>query len=348
MRELAPVFVYKQFLSAGINGLCYIVRKLSSYFSKLRRKIMSQSNQSSAQLAADAAVGATQAIAPVQPPEEPTIKLQKVVVNGAELHYLEQGQGDPLVLIHGGLADYREWDLQMERFAQSHRVIAYSRRYNYPNQNREIQADHSALVEAEDLAAFLGALDLDQSDIVGYSYGAFTALILALDHPQLVHALVLVEPPVLRWAVDLPGGDAVFAEFMSSFWEPVGVAFRQEDKEQALRLSVNFFAGADILDELPAEVRQAFEDNLHDWEALTTSSDAFPMIAKEQVQQMQIPTLLLTAGKTMSIHQLVNDELECLLPQGTRVTIPDATHEMWTQQPEACGAAVLKFLEEQA
>jgi pimeloyl-ACP methyl ester carboxylesterase len=275
-------------------------------------------------------------------------KLQKVVANGVELHYLEQGQGDPLILIHGGLADYREWAPQMERFAQSHRVIAYSRRYNYPNQNPEIRPDHSALVEAEDLAAFLGALKLDQSDIVGYSYGAFTALALALDHPELIRVLVLAEPPVLRWALDLPGGEAVFAEFMSSFWEPVGAAFRQGDKERALRLSLTFFAGADILDDLPAEVRQTFEDNLHDWEALTTSSDAFPIIAKEQVKQMQIPTLLLTAAQTMPIHQLVNDELERLLPQGTRVTIADATHEMWTQQPEACGAAVLKFLKEQA
>lgn len=310
-------------------------------------------------LMAGATVGATLAACTpitvqVQPPntakpqQEPAAQLQKVVVNGVELHYLEQGQGSPVVLVHGGLADYREWDLQMARFAQSHRVIAYNRRYNYPNQHREIRADHSALAEAEDLVAFLGALGLDKSDIVGYSYGAFTALILALDHPELVQALVLAEPPVLRWALGLPGGDALFAEFMASFWQPVGAAFRQGDRERALRLSLTFFAGADILDDLPAEVRQVFEDNLHDWEALTTSSDAFPMIAKERVKQMQIPTLSLTGAQTTPLQHLVNDELERLLPQGTRVTIPDATHEMWSQQPEACGAAVLQFLQEQA
>ena len=191
-------------------------------------------------LVAGATVGATlpactMNTAPAQPPitanlqEKPAMKLQKVVVNGVELHYIEQGQGPPIVLVHGGLADYREWGPQMERFAQSHRVIAYSRRYNYPNQNREIRADHSALVDAEDLAAFLRALDLDQSDIVGYSYGAFGALVLALEHPELVHVLALAEPPVHRWVIGLPGGDALFAEFMTSFWEPVGAAFRQGD-----------------------------------------------------------------------------------------------------------------------
>lgn len=49
------------------------------------------------------------------------LALQKVVVNGAELHYVEQGQGTPLVLVHGGLSDYREWGPQMTRFAQDHR-----------------------------------------------------------------------------------------------------------------------------------------------------------------------------------------------------------------------------------
>jgi pimeloyl-ACP methyl ester carboxylesterase len=277
-----------------------------------------------------------------------SVKLQKVVANGVELHYVEQGQGDPLVLVHGALNDYREWEPQLARFSSHYRVIAYSRRYNYPNQNPEALPDYSALDAAEDLAAFVRALDLGPSHIIGYSYGAFATLAFALEHPEMVNALVLAEPPLLRWALGLPGGDALYADFMSSFWHPVGDAFRQGDKELALRISINFFAGADLLDELPPEVRQLYEENLWDWEVQTTSSDAFPMIDKEQVAQMQIPTLLLTAENTQSIQQLVNDELERLLPQGTRVTIADATHEMWAEKPEEYGAAMLAFLQAQA
>ncbi len=59
----------------------------------------------------------SQPLVAAKPPEELNMKLQKVVVNGVELHYLEQGQGDSLVLLHGGLADYREWGPQMDRFA---------------------------------------------------------------------------------------------------------------------------------------------------------------------------------------------------------------------------------------
>src|SRR6266513_5323138 len=78
--------------------------------------------------------------------------IKNVRVNGIELHYLEKGSGMPVVLIHGGLGDYREWNPQIERISSHYRVIAYSRRYNYPNNNAEIP-DHSATVEARDLAA---------------------------------------------------------------------------------------------------------------------------------------------------------------------------------------------------
>jgi pimeloyl-ACP methyl ester carboxylesterase len=274
------------------------------------------------------------------------MKLHTVVANDVTLHYVEQGEGVPLVLVHGGLADYREWEPQMERFAATHRVIAYSRRYNYPNQNPVVGSDHSALVEAKDLAALIRALGLARSHVVGYSYGAFTALCLALEHPELVHSLVLAEPPVLRWALGLPSGDAAFAEFMA-FWGSVGQAFRDGKQQLALRTTADFFFGAGALDGTPPEVLQMLEDNLQEWEALTTARDAYPMIAKERVAHIQQPTLLLTAERTHRIHQLVNDELARVMASAQRVIISDATHEMWSEQPEACERAAVQFLRSQ-
>src|SRR5205807_10289625 len=74
--------------------------------------------------------------------------IKNVRVNGVELHYLEKGSGIPVVLIHGGLGDYREWNPQIERISSHYPVIAYSRRYNYPNNNAENSPDHSACIEA--------------------------------------------------------------------------------------------------------------------------------------------------------------------------------------------------------
>ena len=56
----------------------------------------------------------------------------KIRVRGVELHYIEQGQGEPLILLHGGQGDYRSWEPQMKVLSPQFRVISYSRRYNYP------------------------------------------------------------------------------------------------------------------------------------------------------------------------------------------------------------------------
>lgn len=69
---------------------------------------------------------------------------------------------------------------------------------------------------------------------------------------------------------------------------------------------------------------------------------------RAKVQKITIPVLLLWGGKTILIHQLVNDELERLL-QGNknakRVTLPAATHGIWAEQPQECARVVLEFLE---
>ena len=65
--------------------------------------------------------------------ENKPVQLTRLRVNGVDLHYLEIGKGVPVIFVHGGLDDYRMWDAQLEPFSQQYRVIAYSRRYNYPN-----------------------------------------------------------------------------------------------------------------------------------------------------------------------------------------------------------------------
>ncbi|HET9446778.1 MAG TPA: alpha/beta fold hydrolase, partial [Steroidobacteraceae bacterium] len=110
---------------------------------------------------------------------------RKVSVDGAELHYIEQGKGEPLILLHGGQGDYRSWQPHIEALSPDHRVISYSRRYHYPNDN-PLRPDHSALVDAEDLAALVASLDLGSVHLVGTSYGALTALAFAIAHPERV------------------------------------------------------------------------------------------------------------------------------------------------------------------
>lgn len=78
---------------------------------------------------------------------------------GITLHYVDEGKGTAVILVHGSQSDGRYWSDQVGAFAKRYRAVAYSRRYNYPNTNPE-RSGYSAVVDAEDLAAFIRALHL--------------------------------------------------------------------------------------------------------------------------------------------------------------------------------------------
>jgi 3-oxoadipate enol-lactonase len=108
-------------------------------------------------------------------------------VNGARLYYEIAGEGEPLVLVHAGIADSRMWDGQLAAFAHRYRVIRYDMR----------GFSRSGMVEGpyahhEDLRALLDSLDIEHAFLVGCSIGGGTIIDFALQNPGRGRALVLV------------------------------------------------------------------------------------------------------------------------------------------------------------
>jgi non-heme chloroperoxidase len=266
------------------------------------------------------------------------------VRSGIELHYVEQGQGEPLILLHGGQGDYRSWEPQMKALSPQFRVISYSRRYHYPNNNPLTAKYRSAFTEADDLAALIRKLGLGRVHLIGTSIGAFTALVLAVQHPEMVGSLVLAEPPVHEWARDSPNGAAAYAEFMTTIWEPAARAFKTGHDEGAMRILVDGFAGKGRFDNLPPEARAAAMQNSRFFKASTSSSDPFPNLSKAEVARLRIPVLIIIGENTIKIHRLVNEELARLLPKAEQAIIPKAGHGSPRENPQAFNEAVFKFL----
>jgi pimeloyl-ACP methyl ester carboxylesterase len=268
----------------------------------------------------------------------------KVKVGDVELHYIEIGKGQPLILLHGGQGDLRSWPKQMEVFAAKYRVISYSRRYHYPNVNPLTSNNHSALTDAADLAGFIKALKLGPVHLVGTSYGAFTALAFAMDHPGLVRSMVLAEPPVLQWATTTPRGAGLYREFMMTIHLPAGKAFASGDDEAAMRIFIDRFDGPGTFDSLPGARRRAIMQNAPFFKAVASSSDPFPNLPRSKAKRLTMPVLLVRGAATRDLDELVLEELGRTIPHAQKVTIPNAGHNSPRQNPGAFNGAVLTFL----
>ena len=273
-----------------------------------------------------------------------TVVPTRVRVRGINLNYIEQGIGEPLILLHGGQGDYRSWGPQLEAFSKHYRVISYSRRYHYPNNNPLRPNYHSAYTEADDLAAFINKLRPGPVHLVGTSIGALTALVLAVKHPEMVRSLVLAEPPIHRWAKDNPDGEALYREFMSSIWEPATAAFKAGDEDAAMRIFVDGFGGTGTFDNLSPKAREIALVNSRFFKAATSSSDPFPDVPKDKVRSLHVPVLIIMGENTTKIHKYVNAELGRVLPKAERATIPKAGHGSARENPRAFNEAVLAFL----
>jgi pimeloyl-ACP methyl ester carboxylesterase len=123
--------------------------------------------------------------------------------------YVEQpvGEGDPLVLIHGGWTDHSTWSRLVAPLTGSFRVIRYDRR---GHSRSERSASHPTRRRHEDdLAAIIERLDCAPANLAGTSYGALVALALAGRRPDLVRSVVAHEPPALA-LMPMPDVEALF------------------------------------------------------------------------------------------------------------------------------------------
>lgn len=118
------------------------------------------------------------------------------------------GQGEPLVLVPGGLTGWLSWQPHAERLTEEYQVIRVQLlSVEFGLKDTPLPANYSVLSEKEALQHTLDDLGIEAAHFAGWSYGALTSLMFALEHPDRVRSLVLIEPPaiwVLRSRGPLP------------------------------------------------------------------------------------------------------------------------------------------------
>lgn len=276
-------------------------------------------------------------------------------VNRAKLEYVEQGQGKPIVFIHGSASDYRTWQNQLNVLDKQFRTIVYSRRYHWPNQPIVEGVDYSMAEHIEDLKILLNTLNAKPAHIIGHSYGALMALVLASDEPQYVRSLVLAEPPVVSLFVSDPPKPLEFLKlifgrprtalaiikFGAKGLEPARKAARKGDMEEAMNLFGRAALGPEKAEHMSEERKKQALVNITKAEFL---GSGFLPLEDQKLRNIEVPTLLLTGQSSPGVFYYLTNRLEELIPNTDRIEISAASHIMHEDNASEYNAALLSFL----
>ena len=272
--------------------------------------------------------------------------LKSVFINGDSLHYIDIGKGDPVVLVHGSFGDYREWSAQMDTFANKYRVIAYSRRFAYPNkQIINDSADYSATAHSKDLAEFLKALNLEPVHLVGHSFGAFTALLATMDHPELVRSLTLGEPPVVSLLQNVPGGDTLINNLNATI-VPVAEAYKNNDHERAASKFIALaMDDSSYFSRLPQRDRAIMLDNSLEIRGTLFGKNAFHPVSCDSLKELKVPVLLLKGEISPLWIRSIIDELASCISNNEKAILPNTSHGLNYENPSDFNKVVLGFID---
>jgi pimeloyl-ACP methyl ester carboxylesterase len=282
-----------------------------------------------------------------------------ILVNGTQLTVMERGQGDSLVLVHGGASDLRTWHHQIDVFAEAFRTICYSRRYHVPNMPIPPDAADPIQTHVDDLAQLIETLEAVPAHVVGHSWGALITLMLARQKPDFCRSLILIEPPVVSMYVRIPPKSVeliglflraprlaiAIMKLGAGALSPAEKAFRRGDDNAAIE-----YFGRGVLGDLEY-ARLSVERRRQVWEnrgpdRAQALHHSFPDLIRESFSSVTLPVLLVNGAQSPSLFGMLNDGLLKRLPNARRCVISGASHIVHEDSPDDVNSAILKFLYE--
>ena len=235
-----------------------------------------------------------------------------------ELEARVLGDGPPVVLLGGGLLGAESWGDVPPLLARSHKVInLQSLVVQYGLENRPLPDGYSIQTEVDALRTTLAGMGIPAADVIGMSHGGVTALVFALQHPERVTTLTLIEPPAF-WLLPNHGLDDEGARGMQTFIKslrdkPIGDA----DVERFRCLLGDCRQGRS-----PREARQwpQWVKHRNSLRGLYTIGDYADDPAR--LRRLTMPALIVTGAETVAFHRQINEALIHALPnaEGLQLT----------------------------
>ncbi|HET6884599.1 MAG TPA: alpha/beta fold hydrolase [Rubrobacteraceae bacterium] len=238
-------------------------------------------------------------------------------VDDASLYYEILGEGEPLVLLHAGIADRRMWDEQFGAFAERNRVVRYDRR----------DFGRSALLEGpyshhDDLRGLLDHLGIERASFVGCSMGGGAVIDFALSNPERARALVLVGSAVSGVESD---------ETPPEEWEELVAA---DELERVSELEVRIWVDGPYRD--PGAVDPAVRDLVREMNLIALQSEA------SGLGEIRASTLVVALDRPEIVAR--SGLLAHSIPHAQRILMDGTAHLPNMEMSGEFNQAVLKFL----
>jgi haloalkane dehalogenase len=264
------------------------------------------------------------------------------------MHYLDEGTGSPIVMVHGT----PDWSFGYRKLVQGFSpdfrcVVPDSLGFGLSDKPPE--ASYLPQRQAERLSRLIEHLDLKEITLVLHDFGGPIGLAYALEHPGNVRHLVLMN----TWMWSLRG-DPHFELFARLMWEPVG---------RFLYLRLNFSARVIMKQafadksKLPPQIHRQYiqalptpDDRLATWayaRAVLGASDWYESLWERRARIREIPTLLLWGMRDIAFREKELTRLETVFAHARTVRFADAGHFLQEEKPEDLGALIREHLGEE-
>jgi pimeloyl-ACP methyl ester carboxylesterase len=229
-----------------------------------------------------------------------------VTVNGVRSWSDVRGEGEPLVLLHGGFSDSRDFEPNLARLAGKFRVFLLDRRAH--GRTPDVEGPVSIELLADDVIAFIESVVGGPAHVAGYSTGGFVGLAVALRRPDLVRRLVL----------------------LNTGYTKEGWIFRPEPEGEFPAVVVDAYA------EVSPDGRDHFPEVVRKFAAMAADGELEP-------SGVTSPTLVFGADDDI-IHLSHTIELYQAIPAAQLAILPGTTHLLLWEKPEQVIALVEEFL----
>ncbi|MBD0346058.1 MAG: alpha/beta hydrolase [Coleofasciculus sp. Co-bin14] len=280
---------------------------------------------------------------------EGTWKHEYIVSNGIKLHYVTQGEGPLMLMLHGFPEFWYSWRHQIPEFAKDYKVVALDLRgYNESDKPSE-QSAYGMSEFIKDIEGVIQGLGYDRCILVGHDWGGAIAWCFAYAHPEMVERLIVLNiPHPAKFAEGLRNPQQLLRSSYAFFFQlPVlpELLIQWSDYraiESALKgmaINKSTFSQADI---------EIYKDAASKRGALTAMlnyyRNAFFIFGQQQWSLLEVPTLMIWGENDTALGKELTYGTEQYVRNFQIRYIPNCSHWVQQERPDLVNEYIREFL----